>query len=127
MKAALEQTCAEFADGAVELKVYQLKSVEVNNAIEEAIIAKMLVFEKVRYMYNDRQVRKKLSEIETVREIDGVMKIKQILRTGERIAKLDSQTMKYALDRELEINYTSKLSDFLTEQNITNSTQAIKL
>jgi len=115
MKAALEQTCAEFADGAVELKVYQLKSVEVNNAIEEAIIAKMLVFEKVRYMYNDRQVRKKLSEIETVREIDGVMKIKQILRTGERIAKLDSQTMKYALDRELEINYTSKLSDFLTE------------
>jgi len=115
MKAALEQVCAEFANGAVELKVYQLKSVEVNSAIENAIIQKMLVFEKVRYMYNDRQVRKKLSEIETVREIDGIMKIKQIIRTGERIAKLESKTMKYALDRELEINYTSKLSDFLTE------------
>lgn len=88
---------------------------EVNSSIESAIIQKMLVFEKVRYMANDRQVRKKLAEIETVKKIDGEMKIKQIKRTGDRVAKQQSVTMKYALDRELEINYTNKLSDFLVE------------
>lgn len=87
----------------------------MNSSIESAIIQKMLVFEKVRYMANDRQVRKKLAEIETVKKIDGEMKIKQILRTGERVAKQQSETMRYALDRELEINYTNKLSDFLIE------------
>jgi len=50
----------------------------VSNTIEDAIIQKMLVFEKVRFKSNDRQVRKKLAEIETVKQIDGDMKIKQI-------------------------------------------------
>lgn len=94
MRTALEETCEQFAEGAIKLRVYQLKSVEVNSSIESAIIQKMLVFEKVRYMANDRQVRKKLAEIETVKKIDGEMKIKQIIRTGERVAKQQSVTMK---------------------------------
>lgn len=104
MKSHLDKVCADFANGAIELKVYQLKSVEVSNTIEDAIIQKMLVFEKVRYKSNDRQVRKKLAEIETVKQIDGDMKIKQIKRTGDREARNLSVSAEYALDRELEVN-----------------------
>jgi len=127
MKAALDQVCAEFANGAIKLEVYQLKSVEVSTTIEDAIIQKMLVFEKVRFMSNDRQVRKKLAEIENVKQIDGDMKIKQIKRTGDREARFLSVTAEYALDREQEVNYTSKMGDFLTEYDITDSSQALKL
>jgi len=93
MKFALDEVCNNFADGAIQLRVYQLKSVEVSNTIEDAIIQKMLVFEKVRFKSNDRQVRKKLAEIETVKQIDGDMKIKQITNTGIRQARQLSVTM----------------------------------
>lgn len=40
--------CANFVDGAITNEVYQLKAIEVEGLIEQAIIAKMVVFETVR-------------------------------------------------------------------------------